>query len=115
MVCNCDCHKQDNLSKLKKCEDRNKAKEKKIKELEKKLLTLTIIAAIIGTIVGKEVVDSVLEYFTTFNEVKSSIVNISSDSTDWSIDQPTYYGASPAPGTLAVVGLLAFTPTRRRR
>ena len=115
MSCNCDCHKQDNLSKLKKCEDRNKSKEKKIKELEKKLLTLTLVAAIIGTIVGKEAVDSVLEYFTTFNEVKSSIVDITSNNTDWSIDPPVYYGVSPAPSSIAVVGLLAFTPVRRRR
>tara|TARA_R100000664_G_C2758692_1_gene147820 strand:+ start:2586 stop:2933 length:348 start_codon:yes stop_codon:yes gene_type:complete len=115
MNCNCDCHKQDNLSKLKKCEDRGKAKDKKIKELEKKILTLTLVAAIIGTIVGKEAVDSVIEYFNTFNEVKSTIVDITTDAGDLTIDSPVYYGISPAPSSLAIFALLAFTPPRRRR
>ena len=115
MNCNCDCHKQDNMAKLKKCEDRGRTKDKKIKELEKKVLTLTLVAAIIATIVGKEAVDSILEYFNTFNEVKTSIMDVTMDTPDYTIGTPQAYGVSPSPHSLAVLGLLLFTPTRRRR
>jgi len=115
MNCTCDCHKQNAQSKLKKCEDRGRAKDKKIKELEKKLLTLTIVAAIIGTIVGKEVVDNVVEYFETFDKVKSSITDLTINDSIQEIPFQTYTGVSPSPSTLAVLGLLAFTPVRRRR
>mgnify|MGYP003132876126 CR=1 FL=1 len=114
MTCNCDCHKQDNMTKLKKCEDRGRAKDKKIKELEKKCLTLTLVAAIIGTIVGKETVDKVLEYFETFDKVQN-VVNVPSNSSIDPINPPMVYGVTPSVGTLPVFGLMLFQPVRRRR
>jgi len=115
MTCDCDCHKQDSISKLKRCKERNKTKEKKIKELEKKVLTLTLICAIIGTIVGKEVVEEVVDWYNTFDKVKSTLTTSSPRIVDYTIDRSVVYGSSPEPGTLAIVGLIALTPTRRRR
>tara|TARA_R100000808_G_C2141855_1_gene149676 strand:+ start:103 stop:450 length:348 start_codon:yes stop_codon:yes gene_type:complete len=115
MNCTCDCHKQENFSKLKKCEDKNKQKDKKIKELEKKLLTLTVIACIIGTIVGKETVESIADWIDSVNTIKTTIDNVSYIDNNNSINHPGYYGITPAPSTLAIVGLLAFMPVKRRR
>ena len=115
MTCNCDCHKQDNFNKLKKCEDRNKTKDKKIKKLEKQVLTLTLVAAIIGTLVGKEALDSVLEWFDGFNEVKTVITDTITSNDPFIIDSPQTYGESPSPSTLALFGLFFLKPVGRRK
>lgn len=115
MTCTCECHKLSNISELKKCRDKGKSKDKKIKELEKKLLTVTVIVAIMGTIVGKEVVENVLEYFETFDKIKTSITYDIPSKEPKIFPEGEYYGTSPAAGTLAIFGLLALAPTKRRR
>ena len=115
MSCNCDCHKKENYSKLRKCEDKNKAKDKKIKKLEQKVLTLTLIAAIIGTLVGKEVVEEIIAWFDSANQIKAIIDDVTVIDNVPLIDNPKYYGISPAPSSLAIFGLYFLAPTRRRR
>ena len=116
MNCTCDCHKKESFSELKKCKEKNKQKDKKIKELEKKILTLTVVACIIGTIVGKEAIEYTAQWIESLNTIKTTIDNISYVVPDTSIDHPGYAsGVLPGPSTLAILGLLAFTPVRRRK
>lgn len=115
MECNCDCHKATNASKLKKCEDKNRQKEKKIQKIEKKVLTLTLIVVIIGTLVGKEALDSIMDWLNSVNEVKSVIKDTISVNDPFIMEYPQVYGTSPGPATLAAFGCLMFMPTRRRK
>ena len=114
MECNCDCHKRQNASDLQKCREAGKKKDKKIKELEKKFLVLTITIAIVGTIIGKEFVDKLLELFETTERIQNVITL--DQTPDYTIPYPPVYGGiSPSPSTLAVFGLFALMPRRRRR
>ena len=114
--CNCDCHKAKDKSDLKKCQESNKKKTRELNELRKKLLIATIAIAVIGTIVGKETLDKVLEYFQTFDKVQQTIdrVGVNTNETEWEILPPTYYGVSPSPSTMGIFALTLFTPCKRR-
>lgn len=116
MICDCDCHKIKDKSDLKKCQESNKKKTRELNELRKKLLIATIVIAVVGTIVGKETLDSVLEYFQTFDKVKQTIdgMGVNTIETDWEIPPPVYYGTSPSPSTLTLFAL-AMLPTPRRK
>ena len=57
---------------LRKCEEGHKKKDSQIKGLEKKIITITIIAAVAGTVVGKEFVDKIASYIESFNSVKDA-------------------------------------------
>lgn len=57
---------------LRKCEEKHKKKDAKIQGLQKKILTMTIIAVVAGTIVGKEFVDKIASYIESFNSVKNA-------------------------------------------
>ena len=61
---------------LHKCEERNKSRDKKIKTLEKKILTMTIAAVVGGTIVGKDVLDKIAEYIQSFNSIKDTATKL---------------------------------------
>ena len=61
---------------LHKCEERNKTRDKKIKGLEKKILTMTIAAVVGGTIVGKDVLDKIAEYIQSFNSIKDTATKL---------------------------------------
>ena len=74
--CNCDCHKVKDKSDLKKCQENSKKKTREINELRKKLLVVTIALAVGGTLIGKESLDKVLEYFQSFDKVKKAIDNV---------------------------------------
>ena len=114
MECNCDCHKKQNAIDLQKCKEAGKKKDKKIKELEKKFLVLTIAIAVVGTIIGKEAVDKILGFFETTTQIQNVIG--AKQPKDYTISYTDIYGGvSPSPNTLAVFGLLALTPNRRRR
>tara|TARA_Y100001963_G_C6493636_1_gene314601 strand:+ start:148 stop:498 length:351 start_codon:yes stop_codon:yes gene_type:complete len=111
--CNCDCHKKQNANDLHKCKEAGKKKDKRIKELEKKFLILIIAIAIVGTIIGKDIVDKILEFFETTERIQNVITM--DQPQDYMIDYPIIYGGvSPSPNTLAVFGLLALTTKRRR-
>ena len=114
--CNCDCHKNDALSSLRSCKEQNKLKERKIKALEKKVVTLTVAVAIVATVVGKETLDATLDWLETFNKTKSRVVDvIGKEPLDYTIPQNyVYYGASPAPSALPLFAL-AMLPCKRRR
>jgi len=56
-------------SQLQKCEERHKKKDTKIKGMEKKILTMTIIAVVAGTVLGKDFIDEIASYFKSFNDV----------------------------------------------
>lgn len=115
MKCDCDCHKKDSFDALKKCKETSKRSKKEVEALKKKVLTLTIIIAIVGTLIGKEGLDSVLEYFETLDKVKQSTTRlIGASSNDFEILPPMQYGSSPAPATLGLFALTAFLPTSRR-
>ena len=114
MNCNCECHKVKDKSDLKKCQESNKKKVREVNELRKKLLIATIVIAVIGTIVGKETLDKVLEYFQTFDKVKQTIAESKTIETDLPIWPPVYYGISPSPGTMGVFAIALLTPTKRR-
>ena len=57
---------------LRKCEEKHKKKDAKIQGLQKKILTMTIIAVVGGTLVGKEFVDKIAAYIESFNSVKNA-------------------------------------------
>ena len=115
MVCNCECHKENAVSNLKKCEEQNKRNKKELDAMKKKILALTLAIAVIGTIVGKEGLDRVVEYFETIDKVKQSATRlIETSSVDDEIMRPSFYGVSPSPSTLGVFALAAMLPTKRR-
>ena len=115
MVCNCDCHKENAVNNLKRCEEQNKRSKKELESLKKKILALTVAIAVIGTIVGKEGLDRVVEYFETIDKVKQSATRlIETSSVDDEIMRPSFYGVSPSPSTLGVFALTVMLPTKRR-
>ena len=113
--CTCDCHKKNAESELVKCRKINQRKTVEINQLKKKLLVATIALAVGGTFVGKEAFDSMLEYFQKYDKVKQAIDRATTSNADYEIFPPTYSGVSPSPSTLAVLGLYALAPKRRRR
>ena len=94
---------QQKEGELHKCKELNKTKERKLRELNKKVLTLTIIATVAGTLLGKEALELIGSWLGLL---------------DMSIGKggDTAIGVFPAPGTLAVFALFpfAFKPQRRK-
>jgi len=115
--CNCDCHKKQATNELAKCKEQRKSQSRQLDELKKKLLVATIAIAVGGTLVGKEALDKVLEYFQTYDKVKQTIdgIGINNEKQQYDIPLPTYYGVSPSPSTLAVFALMAMIPKPRRK
>ena len=116
MNCDCDCHKKNAETDLKKCKESSKRKTDEINVLKRRLMVTTIAIAIGGTVLGKEAVDKIIEYFQTYDKVKQAIDGVGYDSeykTD--IPLPVYYGSSPSPGTMGVFAIALLTPIRRRR
>ena len=114
MECNCDCHTKKNAHDLQKCREAGRKKDKRIKELEKKFLILTIAIAVVGAIIGKEFGDAILAFFETTEQIQN-VITLDTP-TDYTVPYPPVYGGiSPSPSTLAVFGLFALTTKRRRR
>ena len=119
MTCNCDCHKEKSKSDLKNCQENSKKKTKEIAVLKKKLMAATLMIAIGGTLIGKETLDKIVEYFQQYDKVKQAIdnsVSLNYDSTTEFTD--TGFGGIsvlPSPGTLGVFALTAAIPTPRRK
>jgi MYXO-CTERM domain-containing protein len=88
-------------SDLFNCKKSTQAKDKKIRELDKRVFTLTIIAVAIGVIFGKETLDNLVEWLDSIHAFKSGASSVTEVVT-------------PAPGTLAMFGL-ALLPIRRRK
>lgn len=88
---------------LQKCKEGHRAKDRKIKKLDKKVFILTLIAVGIGAIFGKEVLDSIIEWMDTIGDFNSASDNLLGGV------------VLPAPGTLAVFAALPFLTGSRRR
>ena len=118
MKCNCDCHKKNAESDLKKCQENSKRKSNEIHVLKKKLMVATIAIAVGGTLMGKEAVDKVVEYFQAYDKVKQAIDNVGMNETYYKhvgdIPATAYYGVSPSPSTLGIFALALLAPCKRR-
>ena len=89
---------------LHKCKEQNKIKERKLKDLNKKVLTLTIIATVAGTLIGKEALEFIGEWLGMLEGL-----DIGSGGRGNSI------GIFPAPGTMAVFALYPLVCRTGRR
>jgi len=92
---------QEKSSELQKCREQNKRKEKRLKELNKKVITLTIIATVAGTLIGKEALEFVGEWLGLLEGLD--------------IGGGNAVGVFPAPSTLAVFALPLFCRAKRRK
>ena len=93
---------QEKTSELHKCKEQNKLKERKLRDLNKKVLLLTVIATVAGTLIGKEALEFIGEWLGLLEDFNIGGGN-------------TTTGVFPAPGTLGVFALAAFFPVRRRK
>tara|TARA_R100000329_G_C7580959_1_gene205827 strand:+ start:484 stop:771 length:288 start_codon:yes stop_codon:yes gene_type:complete len=85
---------------LAECKKRGQKKDKRIKELDKKVFVLTIVAIIIGAILGKEMLQSLVEWIDSINAFRGGIGGLTLN--------------LPSPGTLPIMAL-AMLPVRGRR
>ena len=93
---------QEKNSELHKCKEQNKAKERKLRDLNKKVITLTIIATVAGTLIGKEALEFIGEWLGLLEGFNIGGGNDTA-------------GVFPAPGTLAVFALPLFMGRTRRK
>jgi len=71
-----DTRERGSKDELRRCEEKNKSRDKKIRGLEKKILTITVAAVVGGTIVGKDVLDKIASYIQSFNSIKSAATKL---------------------------------------
>jgi hypothetical protein len=95
---------QQKESELHKCKELNKTKERKLRDLNKKVITLTIIATIAGTLIGKEALEFIGEWLGMLEGL-----DIGKGSSSSSL------GVFPAPGTMAVFALYPLVCRTGRR
>lgn len=55
------------------CKEKTQQQALKIQQLEKKLMTLTIVGAVAVTVIGKEMVDKIINAFSNVQEVQQKI------------------------------------------
>ena len=92
---------QEKNNELHKCKELNKIKERKLKALNKKVLTLTIISTAAATLIGREAIEFIGEWLGLLEGF-----NIGSNDS---------VGVFPAPGTLAVFALYPLVCRTGRR
>ena len=95
---------QQKNNELHKCKEQNKTKERKLRDLNKKVITLTIIATVAGTLIGKEALEFIGEWLGMLEGL-----NVGKGGSSSSL------GVFPAPGTLAVFALPLFMGRTRRK
>ena len=113
--CDCPCPRDTAKDDLKKCTEARKKQTEQISQLKKKVFAMTIAIAAVAGVVSKETIDKLVEYFQTYDKVKQAIDTAEAPLGDWEFPDVVYYGSSPSPSALAVFGLYALIPTRRRR
>ena len=87
---------------LSKCKKSNQAKDRKLKEFDKKMKIYTLIGVAIAAIFGKEALDTITEWLTSVQDFGSA----SSD----------LFSVHPSPGVLPVLAMgYLFTGVRRRK
>lgn len=94
-------HQQEKNNELHKCKEQNKVKERRLRDLNKKVITLTIIATVAGTLIGKEALEFLGEWLGLLE--------------DFNIGGNNTVGVYPAPGTLVVFALYPLVCRTRRR
>ena len=94
---------QEKNNELHKCKEQNKLKERKLKDLNKKVITLTIVATVAGTLIGKEALEFIGEWLGLLEDF-----NIGGGGGN-------SVGVFPAPGTLAVFALYPLVCRAGRR
>ena len=94
---------QEKNNELHKCKEQNKIKERKLRDLNKKVLTLTVIATVAGTLIGKEALEFIGEWLGML------------EGFDIGGGGRETVGVFPAPGTLAVFALFPLLGGTRRR
>ena len=100
---NCQSKETQQLkSDLHECKQKNKSNDAKIKKLDKKVFILTAIAVGIGAIFGKEALDSIIEWIDSIGKFNSSATDMTG-------------AVVPAPGTLAVFGIMALVTRKSRK
>ncbi|MEY4542874.1 MAG: hypothetical protein RL411_951 [Bacteroidota bacterium] len=62
-------------AKHKDCKEKTEQQSVKIAALEKKIMTLTIVGAVAVTVIGKEMVDKIIDAFNNVTEVQEKISN----------------------------------------
>ena len=93
---------QEKTSELVKCKEQNKLKERRLKDLNKKVLLLTVIATVAGTLIGKEALEVIGQWLGLLD--------------DWNIGGGgNTVGVFPAPGTWAVFALYPLVCRTGRR
>jgi hypothetical protein len=93
---------QQKSSELHKCKEQNKTKERKLRDLNKKVITLTIIATVAGTLIGKEALEMIGQWLGLLEDFN---IGGGRDTV----------GVFPAPGTLAVFALYPLICRTGRR
>ena len=94
---------QEKNNELHKCKEQNKLKERRLRDLNKKVITLTIIATVAGTLIGKEALEFIGEWLGMLDGLNVGKGSSSS------------LGVFPAPGTMAVFALPLFMGRTRRK
>ena len=94
---------QQKDSELHKCKEQNKVKERKLRDLNKKVITLTIIATVAGTLIGKEALEMIGEWLGLLEGLNIGKGGSSTTS------------VYPAPGTMAVFALYPLVCRTGRR
>ena len=95
---------QEKTSELHKCKEQNKVKERRLRDLNKKVLTLTIVATVAGTLIGKEALEFIGQWLGLLDDF-----NIGGGGGDNTVS------VRPAPGALAVFALYPFVCRAGRR
>ena len=95
---------QQKESELHKCKEQNKTKERKLRDLNKKVITLTVIATVAGTLIGKEALEFIGEWLGMLEGL-----NVGKGGSSSSL------GVFPAPGTMAVFALYPLVCRTGRR
>ena len=85
---------------MNKCKEQNKVKERKLRALNKEVLTLTIIATVAGTLIGQEALEFIGEWLGLLKGF-----NVGGDTV----------GVFPAPSTIAVFALYPLVCGTRKR
>lgn len=93
---------QEKNNELHKCKEQNKLKERRLRDLNKKVLLLTVITTVAATVIGEEVLKFIGEWLGLLEDFNLGGGN-------------TATGVFPAPGTLGVFALAALFPVKRRK
>ena len=99
------CTKNDNEQlrrDLVECRKRGQTKDRQIKELNKKVFILTMIAIGVAAIFGKEALDSITEWIGSINNFRGAAQDMTGS-------------IVPAPGALPLMAIALFATKRPRR